>query len=138
MGTSNPTLIGPASSTKPSSPAKRQYRSPELKRKIVQESLAPGASIARLARAYEVNANQVFTWRRKYRQRLLPAVKQRVPRLLSAQVTETPGKAMASVSAGSSRPPSGAIQFELEKRRVRICGQADLEALRAALEVLAR
>lgn len=48
MGTSNPTLIGPASATEPLSTAKRQYRAPELKRKIVEESLAPGASVARL------------------------------------------------------------------------------------------
>ncbi|MDE3178885.1 MAG: transposase [Acidobacteriota bacterium] len=138
MDTSNPTLLGPASVTRPSSPAKRPYRSPELKRKVVEEILAPGASVARIARAYGLNANQVFTWRRKQRQGLLPAVRQRMPRLLSVQVTEPPEEAMAAVSASSPITPWGTIQIELRQGTVRIRGRADLEALRTALEILAR
>ncbi len=138
MDTSNPTLLGPASATRRSSPSKRQYRSPELKRKVVEDSLSPGASVARIARAYGINANQVFTWRRKLREGLLPAVKQRMPGLLAVQVTETPEEAMAPGSALSPLTPSGTIQIELAKGRIRIRGRADLEALRAALEILAR
>lgn len=41
------------------------------KRRIVLESLAPGASVSRLARCHEVNANQVFAWRKLYRDGLL-------------------------------------------------------------------
>ena len=46
-----------------------RYRSwPEaLKREIVAASLVPGASVSRVARRYDVNANQVFAWRRRYR-----------------------------------------------------------------------
>jgi transposase len=33
---------------------------------MVEETLAPGASVARVARAHGVNANQVFGWRRLY------------------------------------------------------------------------
>ncbi len=46
----------------------RRYRSwPEsLKREIVAASLVPGASVSRVARRYDVNANQVFAWRRRY------------------------------------------------------------------------
>ena len=46
----------------------RRYRSwPEsLKREIVAASLVPGASVSRVARRYDVNANQVFAWRRHY------------------------------------------------------------------------
>ena len=29
--------------------------------------LLPGASVSRVARRYDVNANQVFAWRRRYR-----------------------------------------------------------------------
>jgi transposase len=39
----------------------------ELKRKIVEETLKPGASVAIVARRYELNANVVFAWRRLYR-----------------------------------------------------------------------
>ncbi len=44
----------------------RQRRSVAEKRRIVEETLAPGASVARVARAHGINANQVFGWRRLY------------------------------------------------------------------------
>src|SRR5208282_3533628 len=45
---------------------KRQQRTVEEKRRIVEETLGEGASVARVARAHGVNANQVFGWRRLY------------------------------------------------------------------------
>ena len=53
-----PTVIG-----------RRRNRSwPEaLKREIVAASFAPGSSVSMVARHYDVNANQVFSWRRLYR-----------------------------------------------------------------------
>ena len=44
----------------------RQRRSIAERRRIVEETLAPGASVARGARAHGINANQVFGWRRLY------------------------------------------------------------------------
>jgi transposase len=44
--------------------SKRQRRSITEKRRIVEETLADGASVARVARANGVNANQVFYWRK--------------------------------------------------------------------------
>jgi transposase len=48
-------------------PAARRRRSwtRDEKRRIVDESFGEGASIAEVARRYEVNANLLFTWRRK-------------------------------------------------------------------------
>jgi transposase len=48
--------------------AARAYkRWPEaLKREIIAATLAPGASVSVVARQYDVNANQVFSWRRRY------------------------------------------------------------------------
>lgn len=48
--------------------AARAYkRWPEaLKREIVAASFAPGASVSVVARQYDVNANQVFNWRKRY------------------------------------------------------------------------
>src|SRR3989337_3191097 len=51
----------------PLATVKRQLRSVEEKRRIVEGALAEGASVARVARAHGVNANQVFGWRRLYR-----------------------------------------------------------------------
>src|SRR3954454_14043816 len=47
----------------------RRHRSwPEaLKREIVAASLQPGSSVSMVARQYDVNANQVFSWRKRYR-----------------------------------------------------------------------
>src|SRR6266581_5032935 len=47
---------------------KRRRRSLEEKRRIVEETLEAGASVARVARRHAVNANQVFYWRKKYRE----------------------------------------------------------------------
>ncbi len=40
----------------------------ELKRRIVEETFVPGASVSIVARRHNANANQVFEWRNKYRQ----------------------------------------------------------------------
>ena len=46
---------------------RRRFRSKEEKRRIVAETLEPGASVSMVARRHDVNANQVFTWRRQFR-----------------------------------------------------------------------
>jgi transposase len=45
---------------------RRQRWSIAQKRPIVEETLTPGTSVARVARAHGVNTNQVFGWRRLY------------------------------------------------------------------------
>lgn len=45
----------------------RRHRSIGEKRRIVELALEPGASVARVAQTAGVNANQVFKWRREYR-----------------------------------------------------------------------
>src|SRR6202140_4192951 len=47
---------------------KKRRRSVEERRKIVEETLHPGASVSRVARRHDVNANQVFYWRKLYRE----------------------------------------------------------------------
>ena len=44
----------------------RRWRSVAEKRQIVELTLEPGASVALVARAHGVNANQVFKWRRAF------------------------------------------------------------------------
>ena len=46
--------------------AKRRMRSKAECCGIVEETLKPGTSVARVARARGVNTNQVFSWRRLY------------------------------------------------------------------------
>jgi transposase len=116
--------------------AKRQQRSVEEKRRIVEETLVEGASVARVARAHGVNANQVFGWRKLYLAGRLGgsgAVK-----LLPVQVNEsspslaTPARSEDSCSTFSA----GTIHIELRHAQVHIAGSADPVLLRVLLECL--
>ena len=135
MDSSNAAAVDAVSSRKALPPAKRQHRSPDLKRQIVEETLAPGASVARVARAHGVNANQVFAWRRRYQQGLLKAAKRLTPDLLAVRVAEL---GSPSAEAKTPRTPSGMIQVELPKCKLRLTGHIDPEILRVVLEALRR
>ena len=114
---------------------RRRRHSMEEKQRVVEETLEPGASVARVARAHGINANQVFTWRRLYRQGLLERASSKVAGLLPVHVIEEANQAARSRSA--SRTPLGLIQVELPKGHLRISGRVDIDALQVVLEKLA-
>jgi transposase len=117
----------------------------EEKRRIVELTLEPGASVARVAQAEGVNANQVFLWRRAYRNGELrfdgsPAAL--LPVVIgsdAASVPEiAPGAGIGSVEAGAAEP-SGAIHIELPGRAmISVERGADRALLRTILESLLR
>ena len=80
---------------------KRRRRTVEEKRRIVEETLEAGASVARVARRHAVNANQVFYWRKKYREGRLG--KGRSSNLLAVAVSEIPSNKSGQVRGVSSR-----------------------------------
>jgi len=88
--------------------------------------------VARVARAHGVNANQVFAWRRLYRQGTLEGAN----RLLPVRVVDTPIARQTARSRSESRTPSGMIQLELPNGHLRIAGHVDTEVLRVVLEKL--
>jgi transposase len=47
---------------------KKRRRTVKERREIVEETLVPGVSVSRVARRHDVNANQVFYWRKLYRE----------------------------------------------------------------------
>ena len=114
---------------------KRRMRSKAERRQIVEETYQAGASVARVARRHGVNANQVFNWRRQYREGKL-AVDSALPALLPVQVTAAAGSRGPKPTAPGS--VSGIIDIELGHARVRIVGRADVDCVRAAVEGLAR
>jgi transposase len=123
-------------------PRKHRRRSKEERRRIVEETLVPGASVARIARAHEVNANQVFHWRKLYQRGLLGAAANKSA-LLPVRIAEPTGERNMAVSGGqyahrAAQPQAaaGAIHLELPKARVRIEGAADPKSLRVILECL--
>ena len=116
---------------------KRRFRTVEEKRRIVEEALQPGASVALVARAHGVNANQLFGWRRLYQEGQLERKIEETPgllpvRVIGASVTE----AERSTAAPTRRTPCGMIHIELPKGQLRIAGRVDAEALRVVLEKL--
>jgi transposase len=123
----------------------RRRRSVAEKRRIVEATLEPGASVARVARAHGVNANQVFAWRRQYRQGLLGEGHAETAKLLPVHVTGATARkthravrrhATQATCDDSRSTPCGTIQVELPKGQLRITGRVDAEALRAVLEQL--
>ena len=62
--------IGEVSVSKRGARGRRRWPEAE-KRRIVAETLEPGASVSVVARRHDVNANQVFSWRRQYHEGLL-------------------------------------------------------------------
>src|ERR1035441_8830906 len=69
--------------------AKRQRRSIAKKRKIVEQTMQPGSSVARVAQQHGVNANQLFYWRNLYRQGRLGEKSTGSISLLPVTVTDT-------------------------------------------------
>lgn len=104
-----------------------------LKRAIVEETLRPGASVAQIARKHGINANQVFLWRKTYREGLLPDAK---PALLP--VTLAPLMVSDQLPAASNSVSTGWLTIEFGQVRVRIEGRPDAEVLRLVLAELQR
>jgi transposase len=101
---------------------------------MVEETLEPGVSVARVARAHGVNANQLFGWRRLYLQGQLEANRE-TPGLLAVRVLRGAREAARGRKAAA---PCGTIQIEVPKGTVRIVGMADPSSLHTVLEYLAR
>ena len=64
----------------PSTPKRRRW-SAALKRQIVSETQEPDASVSIVARRHDVNANQLFKWRREMVPQAAPAVSEGVTML---------------------------------------------------------
>lgn len=110
-------------------------RSKAERRRIVEETLLPGTSVAVIARSHGVNANQVFNWRKLYREGRLD-VQPPPTEFLPARIIES--SPVAQGRGEANRRCSGAIDIELGDIRVRITGSADPNCIRAALEHLRR
>jgi transposase len=111
---------------------RRRHRSKQERRRIAEESLQPGVSVAVLARRYDVNANQVFHWRKLLREGRLEE------RPSSAQLIPVKIADIAEEQIRPARCYNGSIKIELGRNRVRIEGSADPDNLRVILEHLSR
>jgi transposase len=115
---------------------KRQYRTIDEKQRIVETTLVEGASVARIARAHGINANQVFGWRKQYLAGQLGGASRAI-KLLPVRVSES-SPSLARTTSRASESTPGTIQVELRHAQVRIEGNADPGLLRVLLECLQR
>jgi transposase len=113
---------------------KKLRRTIKEKRDIVEETLVAGASVARVARRHGVNANQVFYWRKLFREGRLGISMN--PQLLPVKVAAE--RTTQAVKNNVRSLSSGTMEIEFPKGTLRIAGSVDLVTLRAVLESLAR
>src|ERR1700704_3607806 len=109
----------------PATTKRRQY-SEALKREMVAETQAPGASVSIVARRHDVNSNQLFRWRRQ---------------LLPKAVVESGAMVPVEVAPDDARPRrpdrEGVIEIAFGYRvRVRLRGEVSSETLRKVVELL--
>ena len=110
-----------------------------LKREIVAASYAPGVSVSTVARQYDVNANQVFSWRRRFGQAseaVQPLPPQARPRLVPVTVSTEPVVPRPPVPASAS---DSGVEIEVaDTYRVRVRANFDCRVLRRVLDCLGR
>jgi transposase len=115
----------------PRSGRKRRSWTPDEKRRIVDESLEDGTSIAEVARRHGLNANLLFTWRRKMG---VEPSEQRVPvPILPVTITPEP------VSEGHCPNAAGKMEIILsEGDRIIVGADVETVALSRVLKALSR
>jgi len=109
---------------------KHRWRTKAERRAIVEETLVPGASVSRVARKHDVNANQVFRWRKLYHEGLLGTTTNFLPvRVADEQRGE-------AVNGSGCIPQPGTMEIKLARGTLRIFGNVDVMALRTVIESL--
>jgi transposase len=121
---------------------RRQYSEAE-RRRIVEETYVPGASVSVVARRHDVNANLVFKWRQRYGRQDEPAG------FLPVVATPEPAPAVAAAAPAEPSPrrrrprkatsDTGFIEIEFSGgHRVRVHGAADARTVRSVIDALSR
>jgi transposase len=107
------------------------------KRRLVAETIGPGATVHGVARRHGVSPSQLFAWRKLYRagpglERSVPALPS-VPGFAAVEIAPATPPSVADVVPA----PSGLIEIELAGGdRVRISGAPDPGVVSAALRAL--
>ena len=116
----------------------------EEKLRIVEEARAKGASVAMVARRHNLNANQVFAWRRQHRRGLLNPQAKDDAKLLPVTVSTptvlpTERATPATPSQRPSEPKQASHLLEVRLRNghsIVVRGRVDGEALARVIDLL--
>jgi transposase len=114
-----------------------RHHTDEFKRAVVTRSLTSGASVSLIAREHNINANQVFAWRKAFKEGKLGPSASVDFKLLPVTIAELPipkPKQSPEMTATSA----GVIQLEVGKVSLRIEGVADASTLSLIMERLLR
>ena len=109
----------------PGATKRRQY-SEALKRQMVAETQAPGASVSIVARRHDVNSNQLFRWRRQ----LLPKAVVESGTMMPVEIAPDDGRPRRTDREGIIEIAFGC------GARVRLRGEVSCAALRQVIELL--
>jgi transposase len=119
---------------------RRRRFTEDFRRGLVQMTLVPGASVAKIALEHRLNTNLLFKWRRLYL-RELAGPRGDAPKMLPvtvAQVSDAPESSLPELRAAvrNRSASAGCIEIELARGRVRLRGAVDTEMLRSVLQIL--
>src|SRR4051794_6498683 len=124
---------------------KRRMRTKLERRRVVEKILVAGTSVAAVARAHGVNANQVYHWRELYDRGLLDT-ESSVAKLLPVSITDDADRATTADNTQEPEPSAfvrddaraGTIHLVIKEARLSVQGRADEASLRILLEHLLR
>ncbi len=113
--------------------ASRKYRHHpiEFKRQVVEQSLLPNASVAGLALEHGINANQIFAWRKAYREGGLD-----VGQPLNLIAVDVATAAELPTASQPGEPERGVISVTIGSAVMTVRGNVDPGLLRTTLSVL--
>jgi len=108
----------------------RRRWSSDDKARIVEETLAPGATVSEVARRHDIRPQQLFGWRRGMR------IPEPEPRMIFVPaLVEAPAKAQRA-RAKPVRAGRGDIELEIDGVVVRVCRGAEARTVAAVIKAL--
>jgi transposase len=96
----------------------------------------PGISVSKLAREHGINANMLFTWRRRYRVEQRQEAAVLLPVTVEQPDPRSAPRPVSSAAACEPTTPNGAIEIRLGRAVIRIEGAVDATTLCTVLERL--
>ena len=120
----------------------------ELKRRLVEQSLEPGASLSLIARDNDINANLLFKWRKRYFEGAYGMPAQPAPAsstvdwksapLLPVNLIAETAESEPAKSSEAVPPVENVCEVEFDHARLRIRGDVSPTILRLLIRELSQ
>jgi transposase len=114
----------------------RPNHSEEFRLRLAAAACEPGVWVSKLAREHGINANMLFTWRRRYQAQQQHEEAVFLP-VKVEQSSLLPASSPMSSSAATPAPAAlGVIEIRVGRAVIRIVGAVDATTLRTVLDSL--